>query len=159
MSKWTHLDSQGHAHMVNVGDKPVTKRTAIAEGFIAMPGELVGELSKLPKGDALQIARIAGIMAAKKVGELIPLCHPIALDAVSVRLEPQTEAGKVRVEAEVSCQGRTGVEMEALTAVNVALLTLYDMAKSRARDMVVGPIRLLEKRGGQRGDWQADQAG
>jgi len=157
VKEWTHLDDQGRARMVNVGDKPVTHRMAKAEGFISMPADLIGELANLPKGDAIQVARIAGIMAAKRVGDLIPLCHPIPIDSVQVALIPLPAESRVRVTAEVTCQGRTGVEMEALTAVSTALLTLYDMGKSLARDMVIGPVRLLEKRGGQRGDWLAPE--
>lgn len=159
MSELTHLDEKGQARMVNVVSKPVTLRSAKAEGFIAMPANLIRELSKLPKGDALQVARIAGIMAAKRVGDLIPLCHPIPIDAVKLELVSMEAENRMRVIAEVSCQGRTGVEMEALTAVSTALLTLYDMGKSMARDMVIGPVRLLEKRGGQRGDWCASDEG
>lgn len=153
MGEWSHLDEKGHARMVDVGEKPVSRRVARAEGFISMPTNLIEQLSELPKGDALQVARLAGIMAAKRVGDLIPLCHPIGLDSVKLDLEPQPQQGRVRVQAEVACQGRTGVEMEALTAVSTALLTLYDMGKSMARDMVIGPVQLMEKLGGQHGHW------
>lgn len=155
MGEWTHLDEEGHARMVDVGAKEVTARMARAEGCIQMPRELIHNLQALPKGDALQVARLAGIMAAKRVGDLIPLCHPIPLDSVEIAWELKPDLGVVRVEAKATCHGRTGVEMEAMTAASVALLTLYDMGKSQARDMVLGEIRLLEKTGGKSGDWLA----
>ena len=152
MSKLTHLNEEGEAHMVDVSAKPVTSRLAIAEGFISMPQSLIAELSRLKKGNAYEIARLAGIMGAKKTQDLIPLCHSLGLDHVGLTFEPLD--GKVRVVAEARCHGRTGVEMEAMTAVSVALLTLYDMGKAVARDMELGPVRLLEKAGGKSGHWR-----
>ncbi|MXO59598.1 cyclic pyranopterin monophosphate synthase MoaC [Altererythrobacter salegens] len=155
MNKLTHLDSDGAARMVDVGGKPETARSATAEGRIRMAHatlEAIREGSG-PKGDVLAAARIAGIMAAKKTGELIPLCHPLALDAVAVDFE--FEADGVRVTARASLTGKTGVEMEALTAASVALLTIYDMAKALEKGMVIEGVRLLEKTGGKSGDWRA----
>ncbi len=150
----THLDEKGESRMVDVAAKPVTARMARAEGSISMPPSLVEKLSTLKKGNAYEVARLAGIMAAKKTHELIPLCHGLALDYVGLTFTPLPEKGKVSVEAEARCHGRTGVEMEAMTAVSVALLTLYDMGKAVARDMVIGPVRLLEKAGGKSGHWR-----
>ena len=154
MSRLTHLDSDGSARMVDVGGKPVTARKAVAHGCIAMSAEALDALwdGSGPKGDALAAARIAGIMAAKKTGELIPLCHPLALDAVTIAFE--REAGGISATA--SLTGRTGVEMEAMTAVSVALLTLYDMGKAIDRGMAIGDIRLIEKSGGKSGVWRAE---
>ena len=155
MSKLTHLDDKGAARMVDVGGKPQTARSATVEGRIRMaPSTLqaVREGSG-PKGDVLAAARIAGIMAAKKTGELIPLCHPLALDAVTVDFSFEDEA--VRATATASLTGRTGVEMEALTAVSVALLTIYDMAKALEKGMTIEGVRLLAKTGGKSGDWHA----
>jgi cyclic pyranopterin monophosphate synthase len=155
MSELTHLDAQGKARMVDVGGKAESRRVAVAEGRIAMSAAALTAIrdGAVPKGDVLAAARIAGIMAAKKTAELIPLCHPLALDAVTVDFE--VEADAVRVTASASLTGRTGVEMEALTAVSVALLTLYDMAKAIDKGMALTDIRLLEKRGGKSGDWKA----
>ena len=143
--------------MVDVGAKPVTDRIARAEGYITMPAALIRELDRLKKGNAFEVARLAGIMAAKKTGDLIPLCHPLGLDHVGLTFDPDEEAGRVRVEAEARCHGRTGIEMEAMTAVSVALLTLYDMGKAVARDMRIEGVRLLEKSGGKSGHWQASE--
>jgi cyclic pyranopterin phosphate synthase len=155
MTKLTHLDDQGKARMVDVGGKAETRRIAVAEGRITMSAEALAAIRDgvVPKGDVLAAARIAGIMAAKKTAELIPLCHPLALDAVTVDFA--IEAGGVRVTTSASLSGRTGIEMEALTAASVALLTIYDMAKAIDKSMVIGGIRLLEKRGGKSGDWTA----
>jgi cyclic pyranopterin monophosphate synthase len=155
MSALTHLDAQGKARMVDVGSKVESRRVAVAEGRIAMSAAALTAIrdGAVPKGDVIAAARIAGIMAAKKTAELIPLCHPLALDAVTVDFE--VEADAVRVTASASLTGRTGVEMEALTAVSVALLTLYDMAKAIDKGMALTDIRLLEKRGGKSGDWKA----
>jgi len=150
----THLDERGETRMVDVGAKPVTARMARAEGFLTMPPGLLARLASLPKGNAFEAARLAGVMAAKKTGDLIPLCHPLPLDQVALSFETNEEKGSVRVLAEARCHGRTGVEMEAMTAVSVALLTLYDMAKASARDMTLGPIRLLRKEGGKSGVWE-----
>ncbi|MBU6394771.1 MAG: cyclic pyranopterin monophosphate synthase MoaC [Sphingomonadales bacterium] len=155
MSEFTHLDSQGRARMVDVGGKPETQRLAVALGRIRMNAATLTALrdGKTPKGDVLAVARIAGIMAAKRTGELIPLCHPLALDAVSVEFAFVEDGVEARATA--SLTGRTGVEMEALTAVSVALLTIYDMAKAIDKGMVLEGIRLIEKRGGKSGDWRA----
>ena len=155
MSPLTHLDEQGNARMVDVGGKPASQRIAIASGRITMaPAALAAIRSgDAPKGDVLAAARIAGIMAAKKTAELIPLCHPLALDAVT--LDFAIESGGIRATATASLSGRTGVEMEALTAVSIALLTIYDMVKALDKAMVIGELRLLEKRGGKSGDWTA----
>jgi cyclic pyranopterin phosphate synthase len=156
MSDLTHVDAEGRARMVDVGEKPETARTASAEGFIKMTVETLDaiEQNALSKGDALAAARIAGIMAAKKTAELIPLCHPIALTDVGVDLEPDRSLPGLRVTAWASTRGRTGVEMEALTAVTVALLTIYDMAKALDRGMEISGVRVTEKRGGRSGDWK-----
>ena len=155
MAELTHLDAQGKARMVDVGGKAESRRVAVAEGRIALSAEALAAIrdGTVPKGDVLAAARIAGIMAAKKSAELIPLCHPLALDAVTVDFE--IEDGAVRVIASASLTGRTGVEMEALTAASIALLTLYDMAKALDKGMIISGIRLLEKRGGKSGDWKA----
>lgn len=151
----THLDESGAARMVDVGGKAESQRIAIASGTIRMSTETLNAVraGNGPKGDVLGAARIAGIMAAKKTAELIPLCHPLALDAVSV--EFAFEERGVRATATASITGRTGVEMEALTAVSVALLTIYDMAKALEKGMVIADIRLMEKRGGKSGNWTA----
>ena len=155
MSGLTHLDAQGRARMVDVGGKAETQRVAIALGMIRMAPATLAALrdGKTPKGDVLAVARIAGIMAAKRTAELIPLCHPLSLDAVSVEFA-FVENG-VEARATASLTGRTGVEMEALTAVSVALLTVYDMAKAIDKAMVIDGVRLIEKRGGKSGDWRA----
>ena len=153
----THLDEHGAARMVDVGGKPLTIRSATATGLIRMSTAALTALTDGtgPKGDALAVARIAGIMAAKRTAELIPLCHPLALDAVSVDFA--VEADAIRVTATASLTGKTGVEMEALTAVSVALLTLYDMGKALDKAMVIEGIRLLAKTGGKAGDWRAPE--
>jgi len=155
MSELTHLDSQGRARMVDVGGKAETQRVAIALGRIRMNAATLAALrdGTAPKGDVLAVARIAGIMAAKRTAELIPLCHPLALDAVSVEFAFVEDGVEARATA--SLTGRTGVEMEALTAVSVALLTVYDMAKAIDKAMVIDGVRLIEKRGGKSGDWRA----
>jgi cyclic pyranopterin monophosphate synthase len=150
----THLNERGEAHMVDVGDKEVTRRTAVAEGFVAMSAELVSRLFEgdLPKGDAAAVARVAGIMGAKKTAELIPLCHPIPLSSVEVNLEPATHG--VAIMATVTTTSQTGVEMEALTAVSVAALTIYDMVKGVERGVTIESVRLLKKEGGRTGTWE-----
>ncbi len=155
MSGLTHLDSQGHARMVDVGGKAPTQRVAIAGGRIAMSPAALAAIrdGEVPKGDVLATARIAGIMAAKKTAELIALCHPLALDSVTVDFA-LTEIG-VEVTATATLTGKTGVEMEALTAASIALLTVYDMAKAIDKGMVIEHVRLIEKRGGKSGDWKA----
>lgn len=156
----THLDEQGQARMVDVGAKAVTEREAIATGRVLMQPETLRLLraGNLPKGDALAVARVAGIMAAKRTAELIPLCHPLSLTSVAVDFAFNEDVSAVEITATVRCRGQTGVEMEALTAVAVAALTIYDMAKSVERGMVISDVRLLHKRGGKSGDWHADVA-
>ncbi|KAF0231254.1 MAG: molybdenum cofactor biosynthesis protein [Beijerinckiaceae bacterium] len=157
MSHLTHLDATGAAHMVDVGEKAVTTREALAEGRVVMERATLdlirSGLSK--KGDVIAVARIAGIMAAKRTHELIPLCHPLLLTKVSVEIEPDEALPGLRVRALARVSGQTGVEMEALTAVSVACLTIYDMAKAVDRGMRIEGIRLLEKSGGKSGDWRA----
>ena len=150
----THLTDAGEVHMVDVGSKDVTSREAIAEAYVEMSPELADKFfsGDLPKGDAAAVARVAGIMATKKTAELIPLCHPIPIDAVEVTLEPTGHG--VRVVATVSTQGRTGVEMEAMTAVSVAALTIYDMVKGVERGVSLESVRLLRKSGGRSGTWE-----
>ena len=152
---FTHLDAQGAARMVDVGAKEVTKRRAVARGSVRMaPATLEKiEASAIAKGDVLATARLAGIMAAKRTAELIPLCHPLPVTSVTVDLAADRDAGALDIAATVSCTGRTGVEMEALTAVSVAALTVYDMCKAIDRGMTIGDIRLEEKSGGRSGDW------
>ena len=149
----THLDESGAARMVDVGGKRESARSATATGRIAMSAQALTAIRDGggPKGDVISAARIAGIMAAKKTAELIPLCHSLALDAV--RLDFAFEDAAVRATATASLSGKTGVEMEALTAVSIALLTIYDMAKALDKGMVIGEIMLMEKRGGKSGDW------
>jgi cyclic pyranopterin phosphate synthase len=156
LSKLTHLDERGQARMVDVGGKAETARSATATGRIRMSAGALAAIrdGSGPKGDVLAAARIAGIMAAKKTGELIPLCHPLALDAVAVEFEFETDG--IRATARTSLTGRTGVEMEAMVAVGVALLTIYDMAKALDKGMVIEEVRLLEKTGGKSGDWRAE---
>ncbi|MCB1051973.1 MAG: cyclic pyranopterin monophosphate synthase MoaC [Acidobacteria bacterium] len=149
---FNHLDADGKSRMVDVGHKSVTKRIAIAEGSLQVPESVIQKLSKLPKGNPIEVARIAGIMAAKRTSDLIPLCHPITLEKVQVDI--RVEKAAIHVEATVQCQGKTGVEMEALTAVSATLLTLYDMLKSQSHDMTLSNISLLEKSGGKSGTYQ-----
>jgi len=155
----THLSSDGRADMVDVGDKPVTARSATAGGAVVMAaGTLELVLSgDAKKGDVIATARIAGIMAAKRTHELIPLCHPLALTKIAVDIEPDHALPGLRVTATAKLEGKTGVEMEALTAVSVACLTIYDMAKAADRSMRITDIRLTEKSGGRSGVWRADQ--
>lgn len=150
---FTHLDAQGQVHMVDVGEKPITRRVAIARGGISGQPETIAALAAhaLDKGDALATARLAGIMAAKRTDEWIPLCHSIPLDRVDVRFELDPDAGHVRIEAEVIVHAKTGVEMEALVAVQAAALTLYDMCKGRDRALVIEPAYLARKEGGRSG--------
>jgi cyclic pyranopterin monophosphate synthase len=155
MSGLTHLDKTGAAHMVDVGGKAVTAREAVARGRITMSAEAAAAIrdGSVKKGDVLATARIAGIMAAKKTADLIPLCHPLPLTRVAIDLDLD-ETG-VTATATAATDGKTGVEMEALTAVSVALLTLYDMAKALDKAMMIGDIRLIAKTGGKSGDWHA----
>ena len=155
MTKLTHLDSKGHAHMVDVGEKPISAREAVAEGWIRMQPATLALIQEggHKKGDVFAAARIAGIMAAKKTAELIPLCHPIALTAVDVELEPDVRQSAVRCRVTVRTSGQTGVEMETLTAVQIALLTIYDMCKAADRGMTITDVALLSKSGGRSGNW------
>lgn len=152
----SHFDAQGQAHMVDVSAKPDTARTAIAEGIVIMsPETLALAQNGAAKGDVLGVARLAGIMGAKRTSDLIPLCHPLPITKVSIDLTPDADLPGVRVTATVSTTGKTGVEMEALTAVSVACLTIYDMLKAAQKDMRIEGIRLLSKTGGKSGDFVA----
>ena len=155
----THLDEHGHARMVDVSDKVVTSRTAVATGAVYMQPATLAAIrdGAVPKGDVLAAARIAGIMAAKRTPDLIPLCHTLLLAKVTVGFELDSERYCVVITATVRCQGQTGVEMEALTAVSIAALTIYDMAKAIEKTMTIGDIRLLEKQGGKSGDWRREE--
>ena len=155
MNDLSHLDAEGRARMVDVGAKPETARTARAEGSIRMSADALAavEGNAVAKGDVIAAARIAGIMAAKKTAELIPLCHPLPLTDAGVDIDVDRALPGLRVSAWASTHGRTGVEMEALTAVTVALLTIYDMVKAMDRAMEISCVRLTEKRGGKSGDW------
>jgi cyclic pyranopterin monophosphate synthase len=154
----THLASDGTANMVDVAEKEVTTRTATATGAVIMAPETLDLIraGQAKKGDVVATARIAGIMAAKRTHELIPLCHPLALTKIAVDIEPDDQLPGLRVTAFAKLDGKTGVEMEALTAVSVACLTIYDMAKAVDRSMTINAVRLLEKTGGRSGDWTAD---
>jgi cyclic pyranopterin monophosphate synthase len=154
--KLSHLDEAGQARMVDVGDKPDSARTATAEGMVRMSREAFEQVAAhaVAKGDVLAVAEVAGVMAAKRTGELIPLCHPLPLDVVTVEARLVPELPGVAVTATAKVTGRTGVEMEALTAVSVACLTVYDMVKAIDREMVIEAVRLLSKTGGTRGDWR-----
>ena len=156
----THIDASGRADMVDVGDKPVSTRTAIAEGSVTMARSTLDLIvaGHAKKGDVIATARLAGIMAAKRTHELIPLCHPLLLTKVGVDIEPDDSLPGLRVRALARVSGQTGVEMEALTACSVACLTIYDMAKAVDRGMVIGGIRLVEKTGGVSGDWTVESA-
>ena len=156
MSKLTHLAADGAARMVDVGGKTETRRVAIASGRITMSREALEAIraGDAPKGDVLGTARVAGIMAAKRTGALIPLCHPLGLEAVT--LDFAIEEGAIAATATASLTGKTGVEMEAMVAVSTALLTIYDMAKAIDKGMVIGDVRLIEKRGGKSGTWKAE---
>ncbi len=158
MNKLTHFDASGQAHMVNVGDKPNTHRIAIAIGKITMLPETFRmiEAGSHKKGDVLGIARIAGIQASKRTSDLIPLCHPLALTHVSIEFSLNKAESSITCQARAETTGPTGVEMEALTAIQITLLTIYDMVKAVDRGMVMGDIKLLEKSGGKSGEWKAD---
>jgi cyclic pyranopterin phosphate synthase len=157
VSGLTHIDAEGNAVMVDVGEKAPTARTATAEGRIRMQAETLQRIADgaVKKGDVLTIAQLAGIMGAKRTPDLIPLCHPLALTSVKVFLELEPELPAVRISATCKLEGRTGVEMEALTAVSVAALTVYDMVKAIDRSMVIEGIRLMHKAGGRTGDYHA----
>ena len=157
MSGLTHFDATGQAQMVDVGGKAVTERVAVAEGVIRMQAATFALVrdGRAAKGDVLGVARIAAIQAAKRTWELIPLCHPIALTRITVDFELDEAASRIICRVRCQCNGRTGVEMEALTGVQVGLLTIYDMCKAVDRAMVMEAVRLLEKQGGKSGDWTA----
>ncbi len=158
MSGLTHFDDQGQAHMVDVSAKPVTDRMAVAEGAVVMTAETLALITegRAKKGDVLGVARLAGIMAAKKTADLIPLCHPLPLTKVALDLMPDASLPGIRVAATVKTGGQTGVEMEALTAVSVACLTIYDMVKAVEKGMRIEGIRLRLKEGGKSGRWEAE---
>ena len=149
----THLDRRGRARMVDVSTKAITRREAVARGEVTMRPETLAQIAAgtLPKGDVLAVARLAGIMAAKRTADLVPLCHPLPLSHVDVELTPDAAGARVRIESRVLVEARTGVEMEALTAVTVAGLTLYDMCKAIDREMTIGAVRLVRKTGGRSG--------
>lgn len=157
MGKLTHFDSSGQAHMVDVGDKPASKRRAVASGIISMlPATLqLIQQGDAKKGDVLGVARIAAIQASKKTADLIPLCHPIALTKVAITFEVDEKNTQITCTAQCETTGQTGVEMEALSAVSIGLLTIYDMCKAADRGMIISEIKLLEKQGGKSGDWIA----
>jgi len=159
-SKLTHLDSEGNAHMVDVGVKAITQRIAVARGTISMAPETLALIARggHKKGDVLSVARIAGIQAAKQTSQLIPLCHPLMLNKVGVELELDEDNTAVVITATCKVDGKTGVEMEALTAVSTAALTIYDMCKAVDKNMVIGGIHLLEKQGGRSGHYQRMEA-
>ena len=154
----THFDAAGQAHMVDVSDKTETRRTAVAEGRVVMRPETLAHVlaGTAGKGDVLGIARVAGIMAAKRTAELIPLCHPLTLTRVALELDPNEAVSAVRIRATVTTTGQTGVEMEALTAVSVAALTIYDMLKAAEKAMRIDGIRLIAKDGGKSGSYRAE---
>lgn len=159
MNELTHFNQQGEAHMVDIGDKAITKRKAITYGKISMAPNtfelIVNQGHK--KGDVLGIARVAGIMAAKQTSNLIPLCHPLSITHVDIALTPNTETHEVICQCTVETDGKTGVEMEALTATQIALLTIYDMCKAVDRGMIISDIKLLEKAGGKSGHWVREE--
>lgn len=154
----THFNQQGEAHMVDIGDKAITQRVAVTEGRILMKDETLQRIvaGDNKKGDVLSIARVAGIMASKKTSELIPLCHPLSLTHVEIDLQTIDNPPSVYCQTTVATSGKTGVEMEALNATQVALLTIYDMCKAVDKGMQIDGVRLLKKSGGKSGDWQAD---
>jgi cyclic pyranopterin phosphate synthase len=153
MAKLSHLDEQGRAKMVDVSDKDITSRIAVARGTIHMRAETLALIldDKIEKGDVFSVARVAGIMAAKRTSELIPMCHPLNITSVEIDLTPAENPARVEIEASVRVSGKTGVEMEAMTAVSVAGLTIYDMCKAVDREMSIGEIRLVKKSGGKSG--------
>ncbi len=159
MRELTHFDARKRARMVDVGEKPVTLRTAVAAGRVLVNRETFALLQggETKKGDVLAVAQVAGIMGAKRTADLIPMCHPVVTDGTDLELTLDPERLSVEIRAEVRCTGRTGVEMEALTAVTAAALTVYDMCKAVQRDIVVTDVRLLEKTGGTHGDWRREE--
>jgi cyclic pyranopterin phosphate synthase len=161
MGTFTHFNAEGRAHMVDVGNKQATERVAVAKGSITVNEETFEAIAqgKLKKGDVLATAQIAGIMAAKKTWDLIPMCHPILLSHVNLDFVMDAETNTVEITSTVKCTGTTGVEMEALTAVSVAALTIYDMCKAIQKDMTIGPCLLIHKSGGKSGEYNLDQTG
>ena len=159
MSELTHFNEQGRARMVDVGGKPVTHRTAVAAGEVHMFPETLAQIKAgtLKKGDVLAVSQVAGIQAAKHTWELIPMCHPLPLTGIDVTFALEEDPARVEIRAAVTCTGVTGVEMEALTAVSAAALTIYDMCKAVQKDMTITRIRLLEKSGGKSGDFHAEE--
>ncbi len=159
MSDLTHFDEAGKARMVDVGDKAETHRVAIARGRVTMQAATLRTIIEgtAKKGDVLGVAQVAAIMAAKKTSDLVPMCHPLSLTAINVRLEPDEARSSIEIEARVETHGKTGVEMEALTAASVAALTIYDMVKAIDRGMTIDAIHLAHKSGGKSGNWDAEQ--
>jgi cyclic pyranopterin phosphate synthase len=153
LNELTHLDERGQARMVEVGGKEITRREAVARGEVMMRPETLKMIlgGKIPKGEVFSVSRVAGIMAAKKTAELIPLCHPLMLTGVDINFRSDENSGRVEIEASIRTSGQTGIEMEALTAVSAAALTIYDMCKAVDREMVIGAIRLVHKSGGKSG--------
>lgn len=156
MPEFTHIDSNGQVRMVDVTDKPATERMARARAVIGMQAATLQQIldKKVKKGNVLEAARIAGIMAAKKTGDIIPMCHPLSISHVGIDFHPDVDRCEIRIEASVRLIGQTGVEMEALTAVAVSALTIYDMCKSTDREMIISDIRLVEKTGGKSGHYR-----
>jgi cyclic pyranopterin phosphate synthase len=155
MDELTHFDAKGQAKMVDVGDKPPTARVAVAAGAVTMRDETLDRICQgtMAKGDVLGVARVAAIMGTKRTADLIPMCHPLAISGVEVELEPAREPARVEIRVKVRVEGRTGVEMEALTGVTTAALTIYDMCKAIDRGMTIDAVRLLSKSGGRSGSW------
>lgn len=158
MTTLTHLNDKGEAHMVDVGDKAITKRSATARAYVLMSPTTLSMINKdeHKKGDVFAVARIAGIQAAKKCSDLIPLCHPLMLTHINVDLCSETEKNRVKIEARCELPGKTGVEMEALTAVSIAALTIYDMCKAVDKGMIISTTQLIKKSGGKAGDWECE---
>ena len=159
MADFTHFNDQGRAKMVDVGEKPVTRRTAVAAGRVLVNDHTFDLIKSggMKKGDVLTVAQIAGVMGAKRTPDIIPMCHPILMDGINLELSLDEERKSVEIRATVSCGGRTGVEMEALTAVSTAALTVYDMCKAVQKDMVITDIRLVSKTGGVHGDYKREE--
>lgn len=159
MSDFTHFNAQGRARMVDVGEKPVSRRTAVAAGRVLVNAQTFALICSggIKKGDVLTVAQIAGVMGAKRTPDLIPMCHPVMLDSIDLELHLDEARLSVEIQATVECTGHTGVEMEALTAVSAAALTVYDMCKAVQKDMVIADVRLLEKTGGVHGDYHREE--
>ena len=159
MAEFTHFNEQGRARMVDVGEKPISQRTAVAAGRVLVSEETFALIQSggMKKGDVLTVAQIAGVMGAKHTPDIIPMCHPILMDGIDLALTLDENRRSVEIQATVSCDGRTGVEMEALTAVSTAALTVYDMCKAVQKDMVITDIRLLRKTGGVHGDYEREE--